>query len=118
MEIKIIDQLENEQKDWGQETYLFEGDNIIHRHVYYESGEDFFKKYNDCVKNIDNGCVIGVPEYFWQGNNKKEKNENISAGYFVVIYYKKYGELCFIVIKNSHVYITNKGQAVDKILVG
>ena len=106
MEIKII------EKSKGQKTSIFEGADIRHEHIVYNSGEDFIQKYNELgfSANELSGHVLGVPEEIWKKGNK------IGSGYFLLIYYR-IDELKFIVVKNATVFITNKGQTIDRIII-
>ena len=105
MEIKI-------QCDNG-ETYLFEGKNLFHKFINYESRKDFQDKYTEHTKNIS-GHVIGLPEYCW--NNKDKEHENMS-GFFLRIYFgDKKDELNFLIVKDSTIFVTNKGYTIDKVL--
>lgn len=108
MEIKII----NTNSKQNQ-THLFEGSEIYHEHVLYDSVDKFIEEYNKYGGKDFDGSVIGVPDYYWK---KDPPNE---GGYFLYIQYRPTGEssLKFIVVKNATVYFTAGGQTIDKIIV-
>ena len=108
MEIKIKHR--KTEKEFYK-NFLFEGDNIYHYFGEFRTKKEFIEKYNLEARNL-NGHVIGVPEDIW-----KEGEDN-KGGTFLAIFYNKPNsdELKFIIVMNSRVYITNKGQTVDAIV--
>lgn len=110
MEIKInCHAFENESD--GSMTYLFEGDRIVHKFCGYDNLTDFRKRWNE-IATGKNGQSLGIPLLFWD-----EKNED-ARGYLLLInYYDINNEFNYIIVKNATVFITCKGQTIDKIMV-
>lgn len=109
MEIKInCHEFENEMD--GGMTYLFEGNKIVHKFCGYNNLKEFRERWAQIVTG-GAGSVIGIPNFFWDEKSKEE-----SKGYLLLInYYDLDGEFNYIVLKNATVFITCKGQTVDKI---
>lgn len=113
MEIKIKKVYEKEGKH-SYNTSIFEGDNVTHERVYFESRKDFIEKYNMKTKGLT-GCVVGVPDDYWFNTEEKDKKEK-DEGYFIFIQYVlNGGNVEFIVVMNRAIYITNRGQTIDVI---
>jgi hypothetical protein len=103
MEIKIYQH--------SGKTSIYEGNDFVYESFHYMNRDDFQKKYNECTKGVTLGRVVGIPKTFWENSDP-----DIEGGYFIFIIYEndKYGT-SFIVVKDAIVYITNKGQTIDKI---
>jgi hypothetical protein len=109
MEIKIIQTQGTEIS--GNETHIFEGDFVNHCLVAFSDKNDFIEKYCKMSMKIE-GCVIGVPEHAWDG-----KEDEHFKGYFAFCRYQKNEQLNFIAIMNATIYITCKGQTIDRFMV-
>jgi hypothetical protein len=107
MEIKII----QTQGKYGNETHIFEGDFVNHCLVPFSDKNDFIEKYCKVTMKME-GCVIGIPEHAWNG-----KEDLDFKGSFIIVKYQRNEQLNFIVIMNSTVYITCKGQTVDRLYI-
>ena len=113
MEIKIISVENNEGTKSSSLTSLFEGHEISHKLVYYNNKNQFQEKAHDLIRNLT-GHVLGIDAKFWESEGA------IPEGYFLyILFYKNDCHDCptFILCKMSDVYITNKGQTIDKISI-
>jgi len=114
MEIKIIcHSIDNQNKQ--SKTFIYEGSDISHQFVQYKGIADFQEVYNQNVQGKP-GWVIGIPQSFWQ-NEKIGSKEDVE-GFFLLIYLNDdNGDFKFIVVKDATIFITSKGQTIDKVLV-
>jgi hypothetical protein len=114
MEIKIV-RTTRENEDVGFQTIIIEGFNIHYEFIEYENRADFIMKYNNATRSrAEGGKIIGVPITFW---NETEKD--IEPGEFVYLFYS-IDERIFngwMICKNCTIYITNKGNTIDKIRI-
>jgi hypothetical protein len=113
MEIKVISVENNEGTRSSELVSLFEGSEISHRFVFYKDKTEFQEKTHDLIKNLT-GSILGIDLSFWNQNDESA----IKDGYFLFIMYQKNDDCpSFIICKMSDVYITNKGQTIDKISI-
>jgi hypothetical protein len=112
MEIKINCNESSNINDGGR-TLIFDGSNIIHQFKHYQNIDDFKKNYGNLTQGKD-GVVVGVPSFFW---NDIKDDEDVPGEFLLINYHDELGDFKFIVVKYSTVFITNKGQTIDKIMV-
>jgi hypothetical protein len=109
MEIKIVHRKSDNE---FAKTYLYEGENITHFFEEFKSKKEFIEKYNVHTHKLFGG-VVGVPDEIW-----KEDSHECSGGFQIIFYNVSDGDECkFIIVMNSRIYITCKGQTVDTIIV-
>jgi len=111
MEIKIVEHEKTKETfEMSYKTHIFEGENIRHEHIYFKDQEDFAKKHKERTDFLS-GNMIGIEDDLC--NTEKEK----MCGQFILIYYDKNNERKYIIIRNSKIFITNKGQTIDTIII-
>jgi hypothetical protein len=112
MEIKVIS-IENAEGCTSSEmTSIFEGDEISHRLIFWKDNHDFVEKSAKLIKNIESRC-LGIESWMYAS----EPNPKVTEGYFLFILYFKDNCPHCLICRHSDVYITNKGQTVDKITI-
>jgi len=111
MEIKINCHLGEGKKE--AKTSLFEGINITHQFINYENIADFQKQYYEVTKG-NGGFVIGIPQSFWES---KETKEDVAVFFLLIHFNNEQGDFNFVVVKNATVFITSKGQTIDKVII-
>jgi hypothetical protein len=112
MEIKII-QRSKDIENGGYQTHIFEADEVHHELIYYENRERFRILYKSRTGDR-RGMSFGIPSNFWDD----DKPEIISGFFLLIDYWKEDTKtIDFITCKDCEVYITNKGQTIDKIKV-
>lgn len=106
MEIKVNCHRQNEG------TFLFEGTEIRHKFVGYESIEDFHKQFINYAQN-KSSYALGIPNDYYS----KKPEKDTSGGFLLITFINHKDDFNVLVIKDSTVFITNKGQTIDKIMV-
>jgi hypothetical protein len=117
MEIKI-QQTTKTIENGGLQTHIFEAaDSITHEEIFFESKEAFQKLYKSRIEDAGKevGNVYGIPDWYWKG---QECTQNESGSFlFIEFWNDKIKMYQFIVAKQCYVYITNKGQTIDNIVI-
>jgi hypothetical protein len=112
MEVKICQQTK-EYENSGLQTSIFETESVNHEFIRYEN----LPQFNVLVKSRtanEHLTMYGIPS--WMIAEKLPKNE-CESGYFLLMSFFDDNDYSYIVCKNSIIYITNKGQTIDKIIV-
>jgi hypothetical protein len=112
MEIKVISIENNEGATSSEMTSIFEGEEISHRRILWKINNDFVEKSAKLTKNIDSN-MLGIESWLFQ----KENNSKMPEGYFIFILFFRDNCPHCLICRHSEIYITNKGQTVDKITI-
>lgn len=93
-------------------TCLYEGNDIQHKFIPFKNVEDFHHNFLEITQNVPTN-IIGIPEGFY----KKDYKDKDSPGFFLLISRVDIDkDWKYIVVMNSTVFITNKGQTIDKVI--
>jgi len=110
MEIKILSIEIKEDNELCTLTTIVEAYNIAHFLKHYSSKEDFWKQTNADLKTFR---ILGVPKEFYD----KTYTESLTGQFLLINYDDSDGANNDIICMDCEVYITNKGQTIDKVIV-
>lgn len=110
MEIKVCQQTSVIEGGWPK-THIFEGERITYGNIHYKDKANF----NELVQSATIGTVfdLGIPPDWYNSASEKK----VELGCFLLITFKgiEDQEYYSLIVKDAIVYITNKGQTIDKI---
>lgn len=113
MEVKICQQTK-EFENSGLQTSIFEAESINYEFIRYEN----LPQFNALVRSRTGDTTLhyyGIPT--WMREEKLQKNE-CESGNFLLLSFLDNTEkdYSYLVCKDCVIYITNKGQTIDKII--
>jgi hypothetical protein len=97
MEIKVINKVDGA-------THIFDGNEVFYNFRFYENTEEYKRIIDESIKSMA-----------WILSDYGEEIKK--AGHLLYLEFVSDGNHIEMVINKSTVYITNKGQTVDKIIV-